>query len=54
MIDETYYGMRLDTFLPRSPINPPEKKQGWKIQSEQEKIRKELAEILERTNRLPD
>lgn len=54
MIEETYYGMRLDTFLPKSPITPPEKKQGWKTQAEQDRIREELIAILDRENRLPD
>lgn len=47
MIDETYYGIRIDVFLPKSPITPPFKTNGWKTQAEQDQIRQNLLEILD-------
>lgn len=54
VIEETYHGMRRDTFLPSAPIIPEEDKQYWKTEEEIESICEQMREVIKRKNSLPD
>ncbi|MBO4980394.1 MAG: hypothetical protein J6C84_00635 [Lachnospiraceae bacterium] len=54
VIDETHYGIRIDTFLAEDPIAPFENREVEKTEQEKAELCKRMIELMYDVTELPD